>query len=80
MEDQTEIVESLKRIQADLYEQLDCISKLLRLEKKELERLCHEKGHTFLAERDCHDCHASKTLYVCQHCGFVTMARPANFS
>jgi hypothetical protein len=76
MEQQKEIVESLKGVKAHLYEQLNCVSKLLRIEQNLLEQMCQEKGHEFLAERDKHDYHASKTLYVCQQCGIVTMTRP----
>jgi predicted RNA-binding Zn-ribbon protein involved in translation (DUF1610 family) len=76
MEHQKQLVQSLQGVRARLCEQLDCVSNLLRTEEKKLEQLCQEKGHKFLAERDYHDCHASKTLYVCQQCGFVTMTRP----
>lgn len=76
MEDQKQLVETLKGVKTRLYEQLDSVSNLLRTEEKKLERMCQEKGHEFLAERDSHDYHASKTLYVCQQCGFVTMTRP----
>jgi hypothetical protein len=83
MEHQKQLVQSLQGVRARLHEQLDCVSNLLRTEEKKLEQLCQEKGHEFLAERDKHDYHASKTLYVCQQCGLVTMTHPtcsANFS
>lgn len=80
MEDQKQIVDNLKGVRARLCEQLDYVSNLLRTEEKKLEQICQEIGHNFLAERDIHDYHASKTLYVCKQCGFVTLARPGNFS
>lgn len=77
MENQKQLVDTLKGVKTRLYEQLDYVSNLLKTEEKKLEQICQETGHDFITERDCH---ASKTLYVCQHCGFVTMARPTNFS
>jgi predicted RNA-binding Zn-ribbon protein involved in translation (DUF1610 family) len=74
MEQQKQIVDTLKVIKTRLSVRLDYVSNLVRREERKLEALCQEKGHDFVAERDT-DCHASKTLYVCQQCGFVTRIR-----
>jgi len=76
MEAQKSLVSAIKADMSYIRKRLEDLEKQLHMETATLVKACEEHGgHEYILERS-HDCHSSRNMYTCAHCGHFTMVKP----